>query len=376
MQIDVVMRRVFCAGGLLTALLVVSGCAAGGSKIEGTIGVVDPTRVLNETNAGKKAKDSLGAFSKNRQALIEMDEKELRRMEEDFVKQASVLSPAAKKEREDQFRRRMAEYQQKAAEMNREVQEKQKDVLEGFREKVGPSWARWRSAMDCRSSSIKGKAAPLYTAMRGSILPAKSSKSSIESTRKRAEGPLPGTTEEASRCNGRISRAYSVRSGYGWRWSSPALSDETFKVAVMDQQLVIEQSKAGKRALEELKAYSMTRQKIINADDQELKELQQAIQDGKLTEARSRRSKSQFQAKLDAYQRRLAEFNREIQQKQREMVAEYMKKVQAAAQAVGRKKRICCDHRQGERDDDEDRALSSAVVGFDRPSGEGVRSAE
>lgn len=57
-------------------------------------------------------------------------------MEEDFVKQSSVLSPAAKREREEQFRRRMQEYQQKASELNREVQEKQKDVLEGFRDKM------------------------------------------------------------------------------------------------------------------------------------------------------------------------------------------------------------------------------------------------
>jgi outer membrane protein len=118
---------------------------------------------------------------------------------------------------------------------------------------------------------------------------------------------------------------------------SPALSDETGKVAVMNQQLVIEQSKAGKRALEELKAYSITRQKIINADDQELKELQQAIQDGKLSDSAKQEKQGQFQAKLDAYQRRIADFNREIQQKQREMVAEYSKKVQAAAQAVGEK---------------------------------------
>jgi outer membrane protein len=118
---------------------------------------------------------------------------------------------------------------------------------------------------------------------------------------------------------------------------SPALSDETVKVAVMNQQMVIEQSKAGKRALEELKAYSMTRQKIINADDQELKELQQALQDGKLSDSAKQEKQGQFQTKLDAYQRRLADFNREIQQKQREMVAEYSKKVQAAAQVVGEK---------------------------------------
>jgi outer membrane protein len=118
---------------------------------------------------------------------------------------------------------------------------------------------------------------------------------------------------------------------------SPVLSDDTLKVAVMNQQAVVEQSKAGKRALEELKAYSMTRQKIINADDQELKDLQLAIQDVKLTDSAKQEKQGQFQAKLEAYQRRLADFNREIQQKQREMVAEYMKKVQAAAEVVGEK---------------------------------------
>jgi outer membrane protein len=116
-----------------------------------------------------------------------------------------------------------------------------------------------------------------------------------------------------------------------------ALGAEPVKVAVMDQQLVIERSKAGKRALEDLKAYSATRQKIINSDDQELKELEQSIQDGKLSESAKQEKQSQFQAKLEAYQRRVADFNREIQQKQREMVAEYAKKVQDAAQIVAQK---------------------------------------
>jgi hypothetical protein len=67
--------------------------------------------------------------------LIELEEKELRRMEEDFMKQGSVLSANAKREREEQFRRRMSEYQQKVTDLNREVQDKQKEVLDGFREK-------------------------------------------------------------------------------------------------------------------------------------------------------------------------------------------------------------------------------------------------
>jgi outer membrane protein len=159
-----VLWKVFCTGGLLMALLTVSGCAAGGAKVEGKIGVADPSRVLSETNAGKKAKESLGAFSKNRQVLIEMDEKELRRMEEDFGRQASVLSPTAKKEREDQFRRRVAEYQQKAGELNREVQEKQKDVLEGFREKVGLVVGKISKRLGLQVVMDKGKGGPtLYS---------------------------------------------------------------------------------------------------------------------------------------------------------------------------------------------------------------------
>lgn len=122
--------------GLVLLIGLLAGCAGTEMKVEGKIGVIDPQRLLSETNAGKKAKDNLASFQKNRQALIELDEKELRRMEEDFVKQATVLSPTAKREREEQFRRRMQEYQQKVTELNREVQEKQKDVLEAFRDKV------------------------------------------------------------------------------------------------------------------------------------------------------------------------------------------------------------------------------------------------
>ena len=124
---------------------------------------------------------------------------------------------------------------------------------------------------------------------------------------------------------------------FWWAISSMGLAAEPVKVGVMDQQQVMEKSKAGKRALEELKTYSATRQKIISADDQELKELEQAIQDGKLSETAKQEKQNQFQSKLEAYQRRLADFNREIQQKQREMVSEYMKKVQDAAQVVAQR---------------------------------------
>lgn len=164
MRADHVFKAVLSRSCLVMGLIVLAGCAAGGAKVEGTVGVVDPARLLSETSAGKKAKESLGAFSKNRQALIEIEEKELRRMEEDFGRQASVLSAPAKREREELFRRRMAEYQQKAGEMNREVQEKQKDVLEGFREKVELVVGKVSKRLGLQIVMDKGKGGPtLYS---------------------------------------------------------------------------------------------------------------------------------------------------------------------------------------------------------------------
>lgn len=118
-----------------------------------------------------------------------------------------------------------------------------------------------------------------------------------------------------------------------------AYAGEPVKIGVMDQQAVIERSKAGKAALESVKTYSATRQKIISADEQELKELQQALEDpnSKLSESAKQEKQEQFRGKIEAYERRLQDFNREIQQKQQDMVAEYAKKIADAAQVVAQK---------------------------------------
>jgi outer membrane protein len=146
--------------GMMVITMALSGCAGSAGKIDGRIGVINSQRLLSETNAGKRAKDNLAAFSKNRQALMELEEKELRRMEEDFMKQSSVLSPTAKKEREEQFRRRMQEYQQKAAELNREVQEKQKDVLDGFRDRIETVVAKVAKRLGLQVVVDKSKGGP------------------------------------------------------------------------------------------------------------------------------------------------------------------------------------------------------------------------
>ena len=122
----------------ITILAWEGGCSSNTASIEegALIGVLDFQRVLDQTNAGKSVTESLNNFMKERQALVELEQRELRRLENEILAQGSVLSETARKQREETFRRRMVQYQQKVAELNQEVQEKQKELLAGFRQSV------------------------------------------------------------------------------------------------------------------------------------------------------------------------------------------------------------------------------------------------
>jgi outer membrane protein len=109
-----------------------------------------------------------------------------------------------------------------------------------------------------------------------------------------------------------------------------------FKVAVVDQQQIMERSKAGKRALDGLKEFSASRQRIVSADDEELKKLEDELksQESTLSEAQKRDKQEQFRAKFEGYQKRLQDFNREIQGKQKELAEDFLKRIEQATAAV------------------------------------------
>src|SRR6478752_7075455 len=85
-------------------------------------------------------------------------------------------------------------------------------------------------------------------------------------------------------------------------WAQPAQAQDSLKIGVMDQQAVMERSKTGKAVLDEIKQYSATRQKIIDADEQELKELERTLQESvsKLSDAEKQEKQEQFRGKVEA----------------------------------------------------------------------------
>ena len=116
-------------------------------------------------------------------------------------------------------------------------------------------------------------------------------------------------------------------------------SADAFKMGVVDPQMVLEKSKAGKKALDGLKEYVSSRQKLLSRDEEELRNTEKTLKEGasKLSEGEKKEKEAQFRSKIQDYQKRAQEFNQELQGKQKELVDDYMKRIASATQTVAEK---------------------------------------
>ena len=114
---------------------------------------------------------------------------------------------------------------------------------------------------------------------------------------------------------------------------------DAFKMGVIDPQAVLEKSKAGKKALDGLKEYVSTRQKLLSRDEEDLRNAEKTLKESvsKLSEGEKKEKEAQFRTKIQEYQKRAQEFNQELQGKQKELVDDYMKRIATATQTVAEK---------------------------------------
>lgn len=123
--------------------------------------------------------------------------------------------------------------------------------------------------------------------------------------------------------------------------ASPGIAADVLKIGVLDPQVIIEKSKAGKRDLTILRESVRARQQLLATDEEELKTLEKQLQnqekDKTVTEEQKREKQNQFRAKVQDYQRRTQEYNQELQVKQKELMDDLLSKVAAATKSVAEK---------------------------------------
>ncbi len=92
------------------------------------IAVVDLYRLLNESEAGKKAKTDLESLIRTKQALLDEKGKGIEKLRTDLEKQAAVISADAKKAKEEELERLARDYQRLVSDSQAEVKKKETEL--------------------------------------------------------------------------------------------------------------------------------------------------------------------------------------------------------------------------------------------------------
>lgn len=115
-----------CALFIGLCILPVSSSAADTVKF----GSIDVQKVLNESDAGKKAKSDLESLIKSKQSTIDERGKAIDKMRSDIEKQASVLSAEARKSKDEELEKQIREYQRLVQDSQAEIKKKEAELTD------------------------------------------------------------------------------------------------------------------------------------------------------------------------------------------------------------------------------------------------------
>lgn len=119
------MKRIVMAVILMFFGLFLKSAAVAGEVPAYRFGYVNFQRALNEVEEGKKAKSLLKSEFDEKQKKLDIVQNELQTMKNDLDKQRLILSAEALKEKEEEYRKKFLELQQKLGSYKEEIQVKE-----------------------------------------------------------------------------------------------------------------------------------------------------------------------------------------------------------------------------------------------------------
>lgn len=115
---------------LVLAALVLSSVPALASDMK--IGYVDLQKALNESNAGKAAKEKIAAKVKDYQKKVEARQEELKKLKEELDKQAMLLSADARSAKERDYQQKLKGFQRFTKDIQDDLQQRDADFTKSI----------------------------------------------------------------------------------------------------------------------------------------------------------------------------------------------------------------------------------------------------
>jgi len=159
-------RRIFRVGLLVAgvAFCVVSLSEAKAVGNSPRLATVDVQRLLLESKAGKQAKEKVEAERNLKQKEITAREEEINKLQREFEKQASILSEAARKEKQEGIDRRMRDLRRTYDDFSRDLQKKEGDLVRELLKEVSGIIRDYAKEKGYTLVLEKGQAGILYSA--------------------------------------------------------------------------------------------------------------------------------------------------------------------------------------------------------------------
>jgi outer membrane protein len=120
------MRRALVAASVLATTA--TAFAARAQKI----GYVDVQRAIQETEEGKTARTRLRGEFEQRKAAIDKKGADLEKLQQDYDKQAAVLSDDAKRKKQEEFQKLLVDARKSASELQEDMQTKEQQAMAGI----------------------------------------------------------------------------------------------------------------------------------------------------------------------------------------------------------------------------------------------------
>jgi len=108
--------------------LILLGWLGSGWAAELKIAYVDIQRAINESNAGKDAKKAITKDVEKFQRLVADKQRELQTMKESFEKQALMLTPDARANKEKEYQNKLREFQRWGEDTQNELNQKRMEI--------------------------------------------------------------------------------------------------------------------------------------------------------------------------------------------------------------------------------------------------------
>ncbi len=119
---------------LFTMVLVLFTCATASAEVK--IGFVDMKMVIAKSEAGSKAMDSLKSQFKDMKDNLDSQKKSLDALKEELQKQSMMLSQEAKLDKEQQYKRKVRDFQDSGQNYQRKLQQAEQNLSKPIIDKL------------------------------------------------------------------------------------------------------------------------------------------------------------------------------------------------------------------------------------------------